>query len=144
VATGALIDETTPECLLREGLYLQWDKHSPRHKSVKSICATGALMDEARLEKLLSEVPIKWERLGDMVLLPNNSFGSGAWSRLGGRLWEAVADALGADRVARQAPIAKTGVHTQDLGLGVRVREHFDSDNPDHRGNAPLKTADEH
>ncbi len=57
----------------------------------------------------MTEVPSKWERLGDLVLLPADSFRAAEWAALGNALWTAVGAALKADRVARQAPIANTG-----------------------------------
>lgn len=58
----------------------------------------------------MAEVPSKWERLGDLALLPNQAFTSAAWAHLGAQLWEAVAAALGVARLARQSPVANKGV----------------------------------
>lgn len=57
----------------------------------------------------MAEVPSKWERLGDLVLLPADSFRAPEWAAQGDTLWAAVTAALGADRLVRQAPIANTG-----------------------------------
>lgn len=58
----------------------------------------------------MAEVPSKWERLGDLVLLPADSFRAAEWAALGNALWTAVAAALKAHCLARQAPIANTGL----------------------------------
>lgn len=55
------------------------------------------------------EVPRKWERLGDLVLVPADSFRAPEWAALGQALWAAVSAALSTDRLARQAPVANTG-----------------------------------
>ncbi|CAI5474529.1 unnamed protein product [Closterium sp. Yama58-4] len=55
---------------------------------------------------LLSQLPARWERLGDMVVLPADAMLGEVWDRLGPELWQVVAEALGATRVARQAPVA--------------------------------------
>ncbi len=95
------------------------------------------------VQRLLAEVPSRWERLGDLVLLPSAALASPEWLSVmaaapggggsgggggeGGEggggggaagggadpllpLWRAVAEALGVARVARQAPVANTGV----------------------------------
>lgn len=67
-------------------------------------------ISDGRAQQLMAEVPNKWERLGDLVLLPADSFRAAEWAALGDALWTAVAAALKADRIARQAPVANTGV----------------------------------
>ena len=58
---------------------------------------------------LSAQIPSKWERLGDLALLPNQSFALPVWASLSSELWEAVAAALGVARLARQSSIAATG-----------------------------------
>jgi hypothetical protein len=45
----------------------------------------------------------RWERLGDMAILPGGSLNSSSWSLIGSNLWTTIAAALGVKRVARQA-----------------------------------------
>lgn len=45
---------------------------------------------------------LRWERLGDIVVLPMTSFKDSVWDSLGKELWLIVADSLGANRLARQ------------------------------------------
>ncbi len=73
-------------------------------------------------------IPQKWEKLGDLVLLPNGSFNN--WGELlGESLWLKVADALGAKRVAKKGEISGPERRPQvELLLGnhgmVSHREH--------------------
>lgn len=59
--------------------------------------------------QLLSELPTRWEKLGDLALLPRTCMASPDWAGLGQPLWRAVASALGVERLAMQAPVANTG-----------------------------------
>ena len=61
------------------------------------------------MDELMVEVPRKWERLGDLVLVPSDSFRAPEWAALGQALWTAVSAALSTDRLAQQAPVANTG-----------------------------------
>lgn len=59
--------------------------------------------------QMLSELPTRWEKLGDLALLPRTCLASPDWAHLGQPLWRAIADALGVARLAMQAPVANTG-----------------------------------
>ncbi|KAG2492262.1 hypothetical protein HYH03_009502 [Edaphochlamys debaryana] len=88
--------------------------------------------------RLLASLPTRWERLGDLVLLPAGAFADPGWAQaLGGStegakgegeeavlvpLWRAVAAALGAERLARQAPVANTG--TRDSRAQLLLGSH--------------------
>ena len=69
----------------------------------------------AELEVLVSQLPQKWERYGDMIVLPERAFESDGWSELLNRcsesqveaLWRCITKALSGKRLARQHPIAK-------------------------------------
>ena len=50
--------------------------------------------------KYVSELPRSWERHGDLVVLPRNSFTSPVWQTFGVTLWEAIAKALKCKRLA--------------------------------------------
>ncbi|KAH9296390.1 hypothetical protein KI387_039978, partial [Taxus chinensis] len=79
---------------------------------------------------ILDELPSRWERLGDMVVLPMTSFIGDIWHSFGNELWVTVARALGVQRVARQGRVAATGRRdsTVELLLGdngwVKHREN--------------------
>lgn len=72
------------------------------------LCSAQGLTQE-RIAQLLLELPSKWEKLGDLALLPRTCMASPEWGCLGQPLWEAVACALGVRRLAMQAPVADSG-----------------------------------
>ena len=62
-------------------------------------------------ERLLEALPTKWERLGDLVLLPGEVMSQAAWQSVRShpscqRLWEAMITALKARSLGIQRPIA--------------------------------------
>lgn len=60
---------------------------------------------------LAKEIPEKWEKLGDLILLPSNSLISPIWQELfGNQFWEEVARVLDCQRLARQASISPSGL----------------------------------
>ena len=64
-------------------------------------------------DTLLRALPSRWEKLGDMVLLPATAFTECEWAALAKEeLWSAVASGLGARRLGRQASIASTGTRS--------------------------------
>ena len=60
-------------------------------------------------EQLLAELLSRWEKLGDLVLMPAGTMTSSQWDALAPAVWQRVAVALQAKRIARQARIANTG-----------------------------------
>lgn len=58
---------------------------------------------------IIAEIPTKWEKLGDLALLPSCSFLSDEVWTMGvrERLYPAVAEALGVARLARQAEVSQ-------------------------------------
>lgn len=58
---------------------------------------------------------LRWERLGDIVVLPVTSFKDQAWNSMGEELWPIVANSIGAQRLARQV---------SDLTLIQRLSVH--------------------
>ncbi|GFT50337.1 tRNA wybutosine-synthesizing protein 2 homolog [Nephila pilipes] len=55
--------------------------------------------------KLLDDIPSKWEKHGDLILLPASSFQNKTWSLLGDRLWEIISLVFKCNRVARKYAI---------------------------------------
>ncbi|CAL8466532.1 g6068 [Coccomyxa elongata] len=94
-------------------------KRSPREALVEASrdLLTAADVSQGRAQQLMAEVPSKWERLGDLVLLPADSFRAAEWAALGSNLWTAVVTVLKADRIALQAPVAKTGTRDSQVQL---------------------------
>ncbi|NXF71544.1 TYW2 protein, partial [Sclerurus mexicanus] len=68
-------------------------------------------------EELEWDVPHAWQRHGDLVLLGDDSFRAAPWERLGPALWETVASALGARRVARRGRVLPDGMRTPSVTL---------------------------
>lgn len=94
--------------------------HSP-FKVMKE--AVGSLLSDRGLPlQLLEELPSRWERLGDIVVLPLTSFKDSAWDLIGQELWFIVAKSLGAIRLARQGRVAPTG--TRDSTLEILVGDN--------------------
>ena len=66
--------------------------------------------------------PSKWERLGELVLVPEGSFTGRAWDdahrhERSGELWANVAEALGGRSLAVQAPIANDNFRSPQVTL---------------------------
>ncbi|RJU80055.1 MAG: hypothetical protein DWC09_08165 [Candidatus Poseidoniales archaeon] len=87
---------------------------------------------------LLSQLPQKWERYGDMIVLPERAFESDDWVGLLNRcsesqlksFWQCVTEALSGRRLARQHPIAKDTFRSSQTELlygengWVEFRDH--------------------
>ncbi|NXC90003.1 TYW2 protein, partial [Cercotrichas coryphoeus] len=76
-----------------------------------------ALLGAGWSEELERDVPHAWQRHGDLVLLSQDSFRAAAWERLGSALWQTVASALGARRVARRGRVLPDGMRTPSVTL---------------------------
>ncbi|XP_050211218.1 tRNA wybutosine-synthesizing protein 2/3/4 isoform X2 [Mercurialis annua] len=87
--------------------------------------------------ELLEQLPTRWERLGDIVVLPVTSFKDPSWDFIGEELWLAIARALNAHRLARKGRVAPTG--TRDSTLEMLVG---DNGWVDHRENGILYSFD--
>ncbi|XP_027543013.1 tRNA wybutosine-synthesizing protein 2 homolog isoform X2 [Neopelma chrysocephalum] len=68
-------------------------------------------------EELERDVPHAWQRHGDLVLLSEDSFRAAPWESLGPVLWETVASALGARRIARRGRVLPDGMRTPSVTL---------------------------
>ncbi|CAA3008333.1 tRNA wybutosine-synthesizing 2 3 4 [Olea europaea subsp. europaea] len=106
------------------------------HKMMKEEVAS-LLNSQGLPPELLEQLPSRWERLGDIVVLPVTSFKDPLWDSVGKELWPLVAKSLGALRLARQAEIAQTG--TRDSKLKILVG---DDGWVDHRENGILYSFD--
>ncbi|GIY95922.1 tRNA wybutosine-synthesizing protein 2 homolog [Caerostris extrusa] len=63
------------------------------------------LLVKLGLDIIVDDIPSKWEKHGDLILLPASSFQNEMWSILGEELWNAAAMALKCNRIARKFPI---------------------------------------
>ncbi|XP_041252427.1 tRNA wybutosine-synthesizing protein 2 homolog [Onychostruthus taczanowskii] len=75
------------------------------------------LLGPAWSAELERDVPHAWHRHGDLVLLSEDSFRAEPWERLGSALWETVASALGARRVARRGRVMPDGMRSPRVTL---------------------------
>ena len=71
------------------------DPHSNLEEAVKEICGG----------RLPGDLPRRWERFSDVAIMPRGSFEGDGWPS-GEPLWEAVAGALGAKRLARMGEVS--------------------------------------
>ncbi|XP_062013510.1 tRNA wybutosine-synthesizing protein 2/3/4 [Rosa rugosa] len=100
--------------------------------------AVGSLLEDKGLPAgLLEELPTRWERLGDIVVLPVTSFKNPLWDSIAEELWPAVAKSVNAVRLARQGRVASTG--TRDSTLEILIG---DNGWVDHRENGILYSFD--
>ncbi|KFV04522.1 tRNA wybutosine-synthesizing protein 2, partial [Tauraco erythrolophus] len=75
------------------------------------------LLGESWSEELEHDVPRAWQRHGDLVLLSEDSFRAAPWEKLGPALWETVASALGARRLARRGRVLPDGMRSPSITL---------------------------
>ncbi|KAL8032845.1 hypothetical protein ABFX02_13G123600 [Erythranthe guttata] len=100
--------------------------------------AVASLLDSHGLPaELIEQLPSRWERLGDIIVLPITSFKDPVWESIGEDLWPLVAQSLGTQRLAHQGRIAPTG--TRDSKLEILVG---DDGWVDHRENGILYSFD--
>ncbi|XP_068813419.1 tRNA wybutosine-synthesizing protein 2 homolog [Struthio camelus] len=83
------------------------------HKLQRLVVGSG----ESWSEELEHDVPRSWQRHGDLVLLSEDSFSAALWEKLGPALWETVASALGAQRVARRGRVLPGGMRSPSVTL---------------------------
>lgn len=78
---------------------------------IKSVLLQSkSIIDEELASTLCLELPTKWEKLGDLVLIPEDSMTSEVWTTIGEPVWRALATGLGASRLARQSRVAPSGI----------------------------------
>lgn len=79
----------------------------------------SVISDHGLPMQLLDELPSRWERLGDIIVLPVTSFSDPQWDSVHGELWPIVAQSLGTRRLARQGRVASTGTRDSTLEMLV-------------------------
>ncbi|KFU89308.1 tRNA wybutosine-synthesizing protein 2, partial [Chaetura pelagica] len=79
--------------------------------------ALRQLLGQSWSEELERDVPRAWQRHGDLVLLGGDSFRAETWERLGPALWETVASALGARRLARRGRVLPDEMRSPSVTL---------------------------
>ncbi len=84
---------------------------SPAKRLRQMMASRLKALDVKDAETLMRELPEKWEKLGDMMLLPAESMCSPFWTKgFGNDLWKDVAEVLEGRRLARQATIRASGI----------------------------------
>ncbi|NXD76446.1 TYW2 protein, partial [Halcyon senegalensis] len=79
--------------------------------------ALQQLLGEKWSEELERDVPHAWQRHGDLVMLSEDSFRAALWEEQGPALWETVALALGARRLARRGRVLPGGMRSPSVTL---------------------------
>ncbi|KAK9151781.1 hypothetical protein Syun_010090 [Stephania yunnanensis] len=98
-------------------------RSSPKSPHMVMSEAVGPLIKKWGLPtNLMEQIPTRWERLGDIVVLPASSFKDPAWASIENELWPAIAKSLRTSRLARQGRIAPTG--TRDSTLEILVGDN--------------------
>lgn len=103
------------------------DSMNPHARLSRTVEEWLSSFQERGDSSLLSNLPKKWELLGDLVILPETAFESGGWSEFIESLspfetlgfWQDVAQSLGGNRLARQHPIAKDKHRTSQTEMFV-------------------------
>ena len=72
--------------------------------------------------ELLSELPTKWEKLGDLILLPETAFSSERWTSIISQdnqlsLWECIAEALKVERIGKQKHVSDDIIRSSQAQL---------------------------
>ena len=110
------------------------DPHHRLREAVERWLLTHVPADREKREGLLNDLPKRWERLNDLVLLPNDAFASPVWKEALSASeqppWAEVAAALRAERLGQQAHIAADVIRSSNatmlLGASgdVEVTDH--------------------
>ncbi|PSS24836.1 TRNA wybutosine-synthesizing protein [Actinidia chinensis var. chinensis] len=97
-------------------------KSSNSPLNVMSEAVASLIKHKGLAAELLEQLPTRWDRLGDIVVLPVSSFKNPVWDSIGDELWPIVSKSLGARRLARQGRVAPTG--TRDSTLEILVGDN--------------------
>ncbi|XP_058753871.1 tRNA wybutosine-synthesizing protein 2/3/4 isoform X1 [Vicia villosa] len=105
--------------ILLEDKVVETKKAAMSPLKVMTEVVTSLIEKKGLPTELLDELPARWDRIGDIVILPATSFKNILWNSIAEDLWLAVAKSLKAHRLARQGPVAATG--TRDSTLEILV-----------------------
>ncbi|CAI5451397.1 unnamed protein product [Caenorhabditis angaria] len=83
-------------------------------EEVKKLAISKSLWDD----EMQRDLPKKWEKHGDMIVFPQNSFTHINWRFIGRELWPIVAKSLNVARIARKRQIDEMRTAHVDLLFG--------------------------
>lgn len=102
------------------------EMHSPYDELaalIRSLCSTS----NSSFSDVEPSLPKKWERLGQLILFPKDSFQGQKWDEIiqeqDGRFWHKIAEIFGVQSIARQQPIANT--LTRDAQIEMLLGESW-------------------
>ncbi|NWJ08215.1 TYW2 protein, partial [Crypturellus undulatus] len=90
---------------------------TPAQQLCRALRRLVVALGESWTPELERDVPRSWQRHGDLILLGEESLRAALWQRLGPTLWETVASALGARRVARGGRVLPDGMRSPRVVL---------------------------
>ncbi|XP_020530122.1 tRNA wybutosine-synthesizing protein 2/3/4 isoform X2 [Amborella trichopoda] len=88
---------------------------APHHVLREEVCSL--IKQKGLSPELLDQLPSRWERFGDLLILPMDSFKDKVWDSIGEELWPIVMKSLEANRLARQGRISPTGTRDSTVEL---------------------------
>lgn len=110
IVNGASIEMTS---MTRSKRKARTNPHGNLRTLIQSVMRESQIVPEQEVDNLMLELPTKWEKLGDLVLIPEDCMLSDRWQSIGKSVWMALANGLGATRIGRQRRIASRGrLHT--------------------------------
>ena len=81
-------------------------------------CSTYTTQEVAAI---LSEVPFRWEKHGDLIMLPRASLRNTFWDTCVDAFWETVASTLNARRIALSSRVTSDTMRTPRVALKLGV-----------------------
>ncbi len=98
--------------------------NTPAKKIFSKVTNLCELFGVELSEEMIENLPKKWELHGDLAILPKHSFRSSNWlsilsnqPQLQQQIWQAIAQALGVNRLAQQAEISSDRLRTSQVTM---------------------------
>ncbi|CAJ0590715.1 unnamed protein product [Cylicocyclus nassatus] len=82
-------------------------------ENVRALASSRGLWDD----EMQRDLPKKWEKHGDMIVFPQNSFTHNNWRYIGRELWRVVAESLNIARLGRKRFIGDDDERTPHVDL---------------------------
>ncbi|KAL6741831.1 hypothetical protein Aduo_015047 [Ancylostoma duodenale] len=82
-------------------------------ENVRTLASSKGLWDD----EMQRDIPKKWEKHGDMIVFPQNSFTHNNWRYIGRELWRVVAESLNIARLGRKRFIGNDDERTPHVDL---------------------------